>query len=182
MEITLRKERETTELGAKIARVLEPGDLVVLAGDLGAGKTFLAGAIIHALGLAEDAPVTSPTFTLVQEYETPRGRVLHVDLYRLRGQQEGGGGAARSAAEREGGGGAARSAAQQEGEERGKTVKEIVRLGMAEARAEGAILLVEWGDGFEHELGGEAAVHADIRIEQSLRKVSIRGPKTPSTL
>jgi tRNA threonylcarbamoyladenosine biosynthesis protein TsaE len=164
VEITLRKERDTIDLGAKIATALAPGDLVILSGDLGAGKTFLAGAIVHALGLAEEVPVTSPTFTLVQEYETQRGRVLHVDLYRLRNEA----GVSRGAAEK--------------GDERARTVREIARLGMGEARAEGAILLVEWGDDFEHELGGAAAVHIDLRIEQNVRKARIVGPKTSNTL
>jgi tRNA threonylcarbamoyladenosine biosynthesis protein TsaE len=85
MDIVLPSRRDTTRLGASIARALEPGDLVLLGGDLGAGKTFLAGAIAHALGVPAGDRVTSPTFTLVQEYETPRGTLLHADLYRLLG-------------------------------------------------------------------------------------------------
>jgi tRNA threonylcarbamoyladenosine biosynthesis protein TsaE len=83
MERPLRTRRDTRRLGAAIAAVLTPGDLVVLAGDLGAGKTFLARAILHALGVA--GPVTSPTFTLMHEYVAPRGVVVHADLYRLLG-------------------------------------------------------------------------------------------------
>ncbi len=78
----LASRRDTTRLGASIATVLQPGDLVILSGELGAGKTFLAGAIAQGLGVRE--PVTSPTFALVHEYSTPRGPLVHADLYRLR--------------------------------------------------------------------------------------------------
>jgi tRNA threonylcarbamoyladenosine biosynthesis protein TsaE len=70
-----------------MAGVLCPGDLVILSGELGAGKTFLARAIVRALGATE--AVTSPTFTLVHEFATPRGPLVHADLYRLRGEAGG---------------------------------------------------------------------------------------------
>jgi tRNA threonylcarbamoyladenosine biosynthesis protein TsaE len=79
----LRSRRETRTLGLSIARVLVPGDLVILSGDLGAGKTFLVRAVARALGA--ESPVTSPTFTLVRELLTSRGPLVHADLYRLRG-------------------------------------------------------------------------------------------------
>ncbi|HEX3770700.1 MAG TPA: tRNA (adenosine(37)-N6)-threonylcarbamoyltransferase complex ATPase subunit type 1 TsaE [Polyangiaceae bacterium] len=79
----LEGRRDTRRLGQAIAGALEPGDLLLLAGDLGAGKTFLTRAIARALGFR--GPVTSPTFTLVRELATPRGLLLHADLYRLRG-------------------------------------------------------------------------------------------------
>ena len=72
-------EEETVELGRKIARDLPKRAVVLLIGNLGAGKTTLAKGIISGLGAAEPEEVASPTFTLIHEY----GRVLHIDLYRL---------------------------------------------------------------------------------------------------
>lgn len=71
----------TEALGAQIAAALEPGDVVALDGDLGAGKTTLARAALRALGVA--GPVPSPTFMLVQHYATARMPVSHYDLYRI---------------------------------------------------------------------------------------------------
>ncbi len=76
----------TQALGARIAASLKVGDAVALEGDLGAGKTTLARAILHALGVTEEVP--SPTFTLVQIYETPRLTVRHYDLYRIENAAE----------------------------------------------------------------------------------------------
>ncbi|MEI9989275.1 MAG: tRNA (adenosine(37)-N6)-threonylcarbamoyltransferase complex ATPase subunit type 1 TsaE [Rhizomicrobium sp.] len=76
----------TQALGARIAASLKVGDAVALQGDLGAGKTTLARAILHALGVTEEVP--SPTFTLVQYYETPKLNVRHYDLYRIESPAE----------------------------------------------------------------------------------------------
>jgi tRNA threonylcarbamoyladenosine biosynthesis protein TsaE len=126
---TLRSRRDTQRLGASIARVLAGGDLFVLSGDLGAGKTFLVRAVARALGVR--APVTSPTFTLVQEYETPRGTLVHADLYRLLGPG---------------------------------LAAEVARLGLRERRREGAIVVVEWGEGALAALGGDPALVVSLAI------------------
>lgn len=76
----------TSALGARIAAQLGVGDTVALQGDLGAGKTTLARAILTALGVDEAVP--SPTFTLVQGYDTPRLSISHFDLYRLKSPRE----------------------------------------------------------------------------------------------
>jgi tRNA threonylcarbamoyladenosine biosynthesis protein TsaE len=72
---------ETEVLGARIAERLQPGDVVVLSGDLGTGKTTLVRGACRALGFT--GPVTSPTFTIGQRYEGGRLPVSHLDLYRL---------------------------------------------------------------------------------------------------
>jgi len=122
-EHRLASRRDTTKLGSKIADALAPGDLVLLSGDLGAGKTFLARAIARRLGVPAEIAIASPTFTLVQEYTTAKGVLLHADLYRLRDDDP------------------------------ETTKREIRRLGLGERLAEGAILLVEWAEGYERELG-----------------------------
>lgn len=79
----LPDEQTTEALGATLAARLRPGDVVGLRGELGAGKTTLARAILRAAAGDPDLIVPSPTFTLVEVYETPRGTYWHFDLYRL---------------------------------------------------------------------------------------------------
>lgn len=119
--IPLPTRRATIHLAERLAPAFSPGDLVVLEGDLGAGKTFFARALCRALGVPASIPVTSPTFTLVHEYDG-RVPIRHADLYRLQGPDE------------------------------------LAPLGLREQRAEGALLLVEWGTPYVDALGGDALV------------------------
>ena len=80
MKINLRNECETIKLGEQIAEAVKPGMTIAMVGDLGAGKTTMSRAIIQALGV--DEPVTSPTFTIVNEYEGNLP-IYHFDVYRL---------------------------------------------------------------------------------------------------
>lgn len=88
MDLFLADDEATAALGGRLARALKPGDIVRLEGDLGAGKTALARAVIRALADDESLEVPSPTFALVQPYETTAGPVLHADLYRLADPRE----------------------------------------------------------------------------------------------
>lgn len=83
----LEAEDDTIALAQRLAPLLASGDLLILSGGLGAGKTFFTRALCHALGLPEEERVTSPTFTLVHEYET-KPRLVHADLYRLQDEDE----------------------------------------------------------------------------------------------
>ena len=139
----LPSERATEELAERLAPLLEGGDLVVLSGPLGAGKTFLARALCVALGV-EAKRVTSPTFSLVHEFS---GSVLiaHADLYRLRSPSE------------------------------------LVELGLDALRDEGRLLLVEWGESYVEELGGDALL---VELARSPRRavISATGPRSARVL
>ncbi len=88
MKITSHSEQETAVEAAKLAKTLQSGDLVLLHGDLGAGKTVFARALVRALAQDESLEVPSPTFTLLQTYDTSKGPVNHYDLYRLKDPDE----------------------------------------------------------------------------------------------
>jgi tRNA threonylcarbamoyladenosine biosynthesis protein TsaE len=119
-----------------VARVVVAGDLLILSGDLGAGKTFFVRAFARALGVRE--PVTSPTFTLVNEYGLANGGVLvHADLYRLLGTD----------------GTSLRS--------------EVDQLGLRSRRSDGAIVAAEWAEDAVDALGGAVSLRVRLAIEGS---------------
>jgi len=142
----LASRRETVRMGVRIAATARPGDLLVLAGDLGAGKTFLSRSIARALGVAREVRVTSPTFTLVHQYQA-RLPLVHADLYRITDPFG------------------------------------IEELGLQELRAEGALLLVEWGKPFIAELGGDALVlELDLRETGRLAEAYATGIRSAEWL
>lgn len=87
-EFTTHSADETTQLGRQLSAELKPGSVVLLRGDLGAGKTTLVKGIAEGFHAAEAERVTSPTFTLIHEYRGPDVTLYHIDLYRVDTQRE----------------------------------------------------------------------------------------------
>jgi tRNA threonylcarbamoyladenosine biosynthesis protein TsaE len=87
-ETVTHSAEETIAFGRTLAELLTPPKLVLLRGDLGAGKTTLVKGIAAAFEAAAEEDVTSPTFTLVHEYRGPRANLYHIDLYRIDTQRE----------------------------------------------------------------------------------------------
>lgn len=87
-EIATHSADETIAFGRTLAGLLAPPKLVLLRGDLGAGKTTLVKGIAAAFDAADEEDVTSPTFTLIHEYRGPRATLYHIDLYRVDTQRE----------------------------------------------------------------------------------------------
>jgi tRNA threonylcarbamoyl adenosine modification protein YjeE len=88
MEFHSHSEPDTIRLAEKMAEKLRPGDILFLEGDLGMGKSVFARALIRAMAGEPELEVPSPTFTLVQTYDTSAGAVWHFDLYRIRDPME----------------------------------------------------------------------------------------------
>lgn len=86
MQITTHSADETQALGKKLAESLRPGDVIAYFGDLGAGKTAFTRGIAEGLGVSEQ--VTSPTYTIVNEYLSGRLPLFHFDMYRLGSSDE----------------------------------------------------------------------------------------------
>ena len=87
-EITTQSAEETIAFGRTLKELLFPPKIVLLRGDLGAGKTTLVKGIAAAFEAAAEEDVTSPTFTLIHEYHGPRANLYHIDLYRIDTQRE----------------------------------------------------------------------------------------------
>ena len=87
-EFTTQSPEETVALGRELASSLAPPKLVILRGDLGAGKTTLVKGIAEGFNAASQEDVTSPTFTLIHEYRGPAATLYHIDLYRVDTQRE----------------------------------------------------------------------------------------------
>jgi len=91
-QFTTHSSADTIEVGRKLARLLKPPQLLILRGDLGTGKTTLVKGIAQALDAAEADEVTSPTFTLLHEYDGAQDgkpvKLYHLDVYRLEGERQ----------------------------------------------------------------------------------------------
>ena len=85
--VTTHSQEETAAVGRRLASQLQAGSVLLLVGDLGAGKTALVRGLAEGLGVAPEE-VSSPTFTLMQEYRGGRVSLIHVDLYRLNDPRE----------------------------------------------------------------------------------------------
>jgi len=161
VRLELSNRRSTVRLARELRCDGAGGDLVVLSGDLGAGKTFFARALCRALGVPASIPVTSPTFTLVHEHEG-RIPIAHADAYRLGGKAGDAGDA-------------------------GDAETELAQLGLRDRRAEDALLLVEWGEPFIEALGGDALVihllaPADPSASRRAAVMSATGPRGDAVL
>lgn len=87
-EVTTCSAEETIAFGRTLAQLLSPPKMVLLRGDLGAGKTTLVKGIAAGFEAASEEDVTSPTFTLIHEYRGPQANLYHIDLYRIDTQRE----------------------------------------------------------------------------------------------
>jgi tRNA threonylcarbamoyladenosine biosynthesis protein TsaE len=134
--VTTHSVEETDALAAKLAGMARPGDLIVLVGGLGAGKTTFVRGFVDGIGAAERA--TSPTFALVHNYDA-RIPVVHADLYRLVSEHE------------------------------------VLDLGLEESLADGAIVLVEWGDLAANLLRAERLTITITDVDETSRRFAFDG-------
>lgn len=140
----LPDEAATERLAQRVAPWLRPGDLVILDGPLGSGKTFFTRALCRALGLPEEVRVPSPTFTLVHEHAT-EPPLAHADVYRLLGEDQ------------------------------------VEQLGLEAQRAEGFVVVVEWGKPYIDVLGGDALL-VSFTLDPRSASLSATGPSSSKLL
>ncbi len=152
---TTHSAEETIEVGRELAKFLDPPKVVLLRGDLGAGKTTLVKGIVAAMGAAEPEEVTSPTFTLIHEYagrsveHVNLGETIllyHLDLYRIESQRQ------------------------------------LDTLGMEELMTPQSVLLIEWGEKFPSvtaRSGGEIVIET-LHGDERRITLSLRSPKAVS--
>ena len=86
IKIVTKTPQELEYLGSRMAQLVQPGDFIALDGDLGAGKTLMTQGLAQGLGILED--ISSPTFTIIHEYESGRLPLYHMDVYRLKQPEE----------------------------------------------------------------------------------------------
>lgn len=129
-------EDQTIELGRKLATELTRPCLVLLTGNLGAGKTTLAKGMVSGLGAAAAEEVSSPTYTVIHEYGL---EVYHIDLYRL------------------------------------ERPEEVAQLGLDEMFDRGAVMLVEWGEGYTRVLPRARPIAVRIEVNGDERLIEIEG-------
>jgi len=136
-------EEETIALGERLAHLLPRRAVVLLVGNLGAGKTTLAKGIVKGLGAAEPDEVASPTFTLIHEYPLAdsaaagRQRVYHIDLYRL------------------------------------DKANEASRLGMDELFEKDAVVLIEWAEKFPELMPAERIEIRIAAVDEDQREITV---------
>jgi tRNA threonylcarbamoyladenosine biosynthesis protein TsaE len=126
-----RSEEETIALGRELARQLQRPALILLIGNLGAGKTTLTKGIVEGLGVAPADEVSSPTYTVIHEYGSD---VYHIDLYRL------------------------------------ETAHQVAMLGLDEMFDRGAIMLIEWGEGYREVLPSREPIEVSIESSGDKRR------------
>ncbi|HEY3989205.1 MAG TPA: tRNA (adenosine(37)-N6)-threonylcarbamoyltransferase complex ATPase subunit type 1 TsaE [Acidobacteriaceae bacterium] len=150
-EFVTHSSAETIEVGRKLAALLTPPKFLILRGDLGAGKTTLVKGIAEALDAADADEVTSPTFTLVHEYEGTREnngkrtpvRLYHLDLYRIESERQ------------------------------------VETLGLDDLQAEDSIVLVEWGEKFPSVVKRSQGEIVMTSIDGDTRRIVLRMKPSP---
>jgi tRNA threonylcarbamoyladenosine biosynthesis protein TsaE len=151
-EFVTHSSAETIEVGRKLAPLLVPPQFLILRGDLGAGKTTLVKGIVEALDAADADEVTSPTFTLVHEYEGTREndgkrtpvRLYHLDLYRIESERQ------------------------------------LETLGLDDLQANDSIVLVEWGEKFPSVVRRSQGEIVMTSLEGDRRRITLNMKPSPA--